>query len=96
MYVYPQTLCEIFIRKIRYVNLRFYSLRAVKSVMAAQRGPVDREDGIAKTSLSNNVSIRGIGRSLGRFVWLQKPSPCRDLHYITFPINLCTWGVLGM
>ena len=41
--------------------------------MAAERfvrGPVDREDGLAKTSLSNNVSIRGLGRSLGRFVWL--------------------------
>ena len=68
--------------------------------MAAQQffgGPVDREDGIAKTSLSNNVSIRGLGRSLGRFVWLQKPFPCRDLQYITlftFPINLYTWGVL--
>ena len=39
--------------------------------MAAERvvrGPVDREDGIAKTSLSNNLSIQGLGRSLGRFV----------------------------
>ena len=34
------------------------------------RVPVDTEDGIAKTSLSNNLSIRGLGRSLGRFVWL--------------------------
>ena len=41
--------------------------------MAAERfvsGPVDREDGLAKTSLSNNFSIQGLGRSLGRFVWL--------------------------
>ena len=41
--------------------------------MAAERfvrSPVDREDGIAKTSLSNNVSIRGLRRSLDRFVWL--------------------------
>ena len=41
--------------------------------MAAERfcrGPVDREDGLAKTSPSNNFSIRCLGRSLGRFVWL--------------------------
>ena len=34
------------------------------------RGPVDREDGIAKISLSNHFSIRGLGRSPGKFVWL--------------------------
>ena len=34
------------------------------------RGPVDREDGIAKTSLSNNFSLRVLGMSPGRFVWL--------------------------
>ena len=41
--------------------------------MAAERlvrGPVDREDGLAKTSLSISFSIRGLGRSLGRLVWL--------------------------
>ena len=41
--------------------------------MAAERfvrGPVDREDGIAKTFLFNNFSIRGLGRSLGSFFWL--------------------------
>ena len=41
--------------------------------MAAERfvrGPVDRENGLAKTSLSISFSIRGLGRSLGRFVWL--------------------------
>ena len=41
--------------------------------MAAERfvrGPVDREDGIAKTSLSNNFSLRGLGRNSGKFVWL--------------------------
>ena len=34
------------------------------------RSPVDREDGQAKTSLSISFSIRGLGRSLGRFVGL--------------------------
>ena len=34
------------------------------------RGPVDREDGIAKTSLSNDFSLRVLGMSPGRFVWL--------------------------
>ena len=43
------------------------------------RGPVDREDGIAKTSLSNNFSLRVLGMSPGSFVWLYKPSSCRDL-----------------
>ena len=41
--------------------------------MAAERfvrGPVDREDGIAKTSLSNTSIIQALGRSLNRFVWL--------------------------
>ena len=41
--------------------------------MAAERlvrGPVDREDGIAKTSLSISFSFRGLGRSPGMFVWL--------------------------
>ena len=41
--------------------------------MAAERslrGPVDREDGLAKTSLSNNISLRVLGMSPGRFVWL--------------------------
>ena len=41
--------------------------------MAAERfvrGPVDREDGITKTSPSNNLSPRVLGMSLGSFVWL--------------------------
>ena len=41
--------------------------------MAAERfvrGPVDREDGLAKTSLSISFSLRGLGRSPGMFVWL--------------------------
>ena len=41
--------------------------------MAAERlvrGPVDREDGLAKTSLSNNFSLRVLGMSPGSFVWL--------------------------
>ena len=41
--------------------------------MAAERfvrGPVDREDGLAKTSLSISFSRRGLERSPGRFVWL--------------------------
>ena len=41
--------------------------------MAAERlarGPVDREDGLAKTSLSISFSIRGLGRSMCRFVLL--------------------------
>ena len=41
--------------------------------MAAERfvrGPVDREDGLAKTSFSNNLSLRVLGVSSGRFVWL--------------------------
>ena len=41
--------------------------------MAAERfvsSPVDREDGIAKTSLSNNFSLRVLGMSPGSFVWL--------------------------
>ena len=41
--------------------------------MAAERfvrGPVDREDGLAKTSLSNNFSLQVHGMSPGSFVWL--------------------------
>ena len=41
--------------------------------MAAERfvrGPVDREDGLAKTSLSNKFSLRVLEMSPGRFVWL--------------------------
>ena len=41
--------------------------------MAAERfvrGPVDREDGLAKTSLSNNFSLGVLGRSPSSFVWL--------------------------
>ena len=41
--------------------------------MAAERfvrGPVDREDGIAKTSLSNTFSLRVLGMSPHCFVWL--------------------------
>ena len=41
--------------------------------MAAERfvrGPVDREGGLAKTSLSNNFSLWVLGMSPGRFVWL--------------------------
>ena len=53
------------------------------------RGPVDREDSLAKTYLSNNFSLRVLEMSPGRFVWLQKPSPCRDILFI----YLCTWGV---
>ena len=34
------------------------------------RGPVDREEGLTKTSLSNNFSIRVLGMSQGSFVWL--------------------------
>ena len=55
--------------------------------MAAERlvrGPVDREDGLAKTSLSNNFSLWVLGMSPGRFVWLYKPSPCRDLFINLF------------
>ena len=33
-------------------------------------GPVDRDDGIVKTFLSNNVPLQAIGMSPGRFVWL--------------------------
>ena len=32
-------------------------------------GPVVREEGLAKTSLSNNFSLRALGMSPGRFVW---------------------------
>ena len=41
--------------------------------MAAEtfvRGPVDREDGLANTFLSDNFSFRVLGMSPGRFVWL--------------------------
>ena len=41
--------------------------------MAAERfvrGPVDREDGIVKASLSNNFSLRVLGMSPHSFVWL--------------------------
>ena len=41
--------------------------------MAAERfvrGPVEREDGIAKTFPSNNVFLRVLGMSQGSFVWL--------------------------
>ena len=61
------------------------------------RGPVDREDSIAKTSLSNNYSLRVLGMSPGSFVWLYNPSPCRDLHYITLHyINSVFIFVLGV
>ena len=46
---------------------------AEKAGMAAERlvrGRVHREDGLAKTSLSNNFSLRALGMSSGRFVWL--------------------------
>ena len=48
-------------------------MAAEKALMAAERfvrGPVDREDGLAKTFPSDTFSIRGLGRSLRRFVWL--------------------------
>ena len=48
------------------------------------RGPVDREDGLAKTSISNNVSLRVLGMSPGSFVWLQKSSPYRHLFIIYY------------
>ena len=41
--------------------------------MAAERfvsSPVDREDGLAKTFLSDNFTLLVIGMSPGRFVWL--------------------------
>ena len=41
--------------------------------MAAERlvrGPVDRADGLAMTSLSISFSLRGLGRSPGMFGWL--------------------------
>ena len=41
--------------------------------MAAERlvrGSHDREDGLANTFPSNNVSLRVLGMSPGRFVWL--------------------------
>ena len=41
--------------------------------MAAERlvrGPVDREDGLAKTFLSDNFSLQVPGMSQGRFVRL--------------------------
>ena len=41
--------------------------------MAAERfvrGPVDREDGLVKTFPSDNFSLRVLGMSPGRFVWL--------------------------
>ena len=50
--------------------------------MAAERlvrGPVDREDGLAKTFPSDNVSLRFLGMSPGSFVWLYNPSSSRDL-----------------
>ena len=40
--------------------------------MAAERfvrGPVDRKDDLAKTSLSISFSLRCLGRSPGMFVW---------------------------
>ena len=48
-------------------------MAAEKALMAAERfvrGPVDREDGLAKTFPSDTFSIRGLGKSLHRFVWL--------------------------
>ena len=41
--------------------------------MAAEtfvRGSVDREDGLAKAFLSDNISLRVLGMSPGRFVCL--------------------------
>ena len=58
-------------------------------------GPGDREDSVAKTSLSNRFSIRCLGMSTGRFVWLLEPSPWCDLFIFLFPINLYTWAVLN-
>ena len=37
-------------------------------------GPVDRVDSLVKTSVSNNIPLRGLGMSPGRFVLL-----CRHL-----------------
>ena len=34
------------------------------------RGPVDTEDGIVKTFPSDNISLRVLGMSPGRLVWL--------------------------
>ena len=54
--------------------------------MAAEsfvRGPVDREDGTAKTSLSTNFSLRVLGRSrAGLFGCRSLPLAVTYLHYI--------------
>ena len=66
---------SIFLRNIRLANLRFYNVIriALAAVMAAERlvrGPVHREDGQAKTFLSETFSIQVPGMSQGRFVRL--------------------------
>ena len=63
----PYTL--IFLRKIRHVNFGYYTAYS-EGHNGSRSGPVDREDGIAKTSLSNNFSLRVLGMSPGSFVWL--------------------------
>ena len=40
------------------------------TVVEGRSSPVDREDGQGKKSLSNNVSLQGLGVILDRFVWL--------------------------
>ena len=58
--------------------------------MAAERfvrGPVDREDGIAKTFPSDYFSLRVPGMSQGRFVWLYNPSSLRDLLILYYIPN---------
>ena len=39
------------------------------------RGPVDREDGLAKTSLSSNLSLRVLGMSPGSLAAEAFPLP---------------------
>ena len=62
---------------INYLNIHFLLVLQVKFLqcITAQdqrfvRGPVDREVGLAKTSLSISFSLQGLGMSPGMFVWL--------------------------
>ena len=51
-------MCVLFLRKIRCVNLWYY-IAYSEGHNGGRACPVDREDGIVKTSLSNNFSLLG-------------------------------------
>ena len=52
-------------------------------------GPVDREDGVAKNTLSNNFSLQALGMSqAGLFGCRSLPLAVTYLHYL-FVVGVC-------